>query len=50
MTHLTAAIDLIDLGTAEHLNMRVFRPAVETLAGTIDRGQVALRLVRPYGR
>ena len=50
MTHLTAAIDLINPGTVEQLHVGVFRPAVVTLAGTIDGGQIALRLVRPYGR
>ena len=50
MSHLAAAIDLIDLGTFVQVHLRVFRPSVDTVTSTIDGGQIALRLVRPYGR
>ena len=50
MSHLATAIDLIDLGTTEQVHLRVFRPCVNTVSGTIDGSQIAFRLVRPYGR
>ena len=50
MTHLTAAVSLIDLGTGEQVHQCVFRPRVDTMTGTIDFGQITLLLVRPHRR
>ena len=47
---LTAAVDLVDPGTAQQVHLGVFCPCVGTAAGTIDAGLIALVLVRPDGR
>ena len=48
MAHLSATIDLIDLGTTLQVHLGIFRPGVHTLTSTIDSAQIAFLFVRPY--
>ena len=50
MSLLTTAIDLIDPGTVKEVHLSVFRPGVQASSCTIDGGQIAFFLIRPYWR
>ena len=49
MTHLTTAIDLIDLSTSLQVHLGVLRPGVNTLSCAVDFSQIAFVLIRPDG-
>ena len=50
MTHLTTAIDLVDLSTFFQVHLRIFRPSVDTVTCSVNSSQQTFIIFLPYRR